>query len=200
MLYLIAVLLGVLLGIAAKGKLSNLLNIKFKKIWIIILAFIIQAGLRVLAIKGFDIGEMSGALIQGTVYSVLLIGFWFNRHYIGMCIMGTGCFLNGLVMTLNGGLMPVSQDALKKAEMTDLLNILQKGMDGKHIISGDNTRLSFLSDVINLPSFLGMGMRIVSIGDLVIAAGIFIFVLSAVKGKKNYTTDNNSGMGGYINA
>jgi len=126
MLYLIAVLLGVLLGIAAKGKLSNVLYIKLEKIWIIILAFAIQTGLRVLAMRGFEIGVMPATAIQGMTFCVLLLGFWFNRRYIGMCIVGAGCFMNGLVMTLNGGLMPVSQDALKEAEMTDLLNILQK--------------------------------------------------------------------------
>jgi hypothetical protein len=37
MLYLVAIVLGVLLGIVFKGKLSNLLNIRLEKVWIVIL-------------------------------------------------------------------------------------------------------------------------------------------------------------------
>jgi hypothetical protein len=46
----------------------------------------------------------------------------------------------------------------------------------------DVARLAFLADVIYLPYFPGIGMRIVSIGDLVTAAGLFIFVFEAISG------------------
>jgi uncharacterized membrane protein len=182
MLYLVAIVLGVLLGIVFKGKLSNLLNIKFEKIWIAIMAFVAQTLLRVLTLNGLEIVSRYGLIVHCTVYGLLLVGFWFNRHYAGMCIIGLGCFSNALVMALNGGKMPVSVEALAKAQMTGMENILQSGMDGKHVILDESTRLYFLADIINLPPVLGVLMPVVSIGDLIIAAGIFILAFCGVRG------------------
>lgn len=182
MLYLVAIALGALLGIVFKGKLSNLLNIKFEKIWIVILAFVIQTLLRVLTLNGLEIASKYGFIIQCAAYGLLLVGFWFNRHYAGMCIIGLGCFSNALVMALNGGKMPVSVEALAKVQMTDMQDILQSGMDGKHVILDEATRLYFLADIINLPPVLGALMPVVSIGDLIIAAGIFILAFCGVRG------------------
>ncbi len=182
MLYLIATVLGVLLGIVFKGKLSNLLNIRLEKVWIVILAFVVQTLLRVLTLNGLGILSGYGLITHCIVYGLLLVGFWFNRHYAGMCIMGLGCFSNALVMALSGGKMPVSVEALAKAQITGVEDILQAGMDGKHVILDESTRLYFLADIINLPPVLGAFMPVVSIGDLIIAAGIFLLAFCGVKG------------------
>ncbi len=184
MLYLIAVVLGILLGVAAKGKISNLLKVKFEKIWIIVLAFAIQTVLRVLTVNRLDIALKYGLVIQCIVFGILLIGFWLNRRYLGMSLIGLGCMLNAFTMALNGGRMPVSIDALTKANMGKMLKVLQIGTDGKHMIADKTTKLFFLSDVINLPPFLGAMMPIVSIGDLIIAVGVFALVLFIVADKR----------------
>jgi hypothetical protein len=193
MLYLAAIIIGALLGVVLKGKLSNLLDIRFEKIWIIILAFAIQTLLRLLTMNGLKVAEECALIIQCTVYLMLILGFWYNRHYIGFCIVGIGCFMNALVMTLNGGKMPVSIEALAKAQITGMQNVLQSGMDGKHVIANEATRLYFLADIINMPPFLGFLMPVVSVGDLIIAVGIFIFAFCGVKKvdfKKQYSLYN----------
>lgn len=181
MLYLIAIMLGVLLGMLFKGKLSNLLNIRFNKIWIIILAFILQSLMRVLTVNGWDIAVRYGLIMHCLVFGILFIGFWFNRHNVGLCIIGLGSFLNALVMALNGGRMPVSAGALAKSGITGMQDYLRQGINGKHIILDEATRLFFLADIISLPSFLGVLMPVVSIGDLIVGVGIFVLAFCGVK-------------------
>lgn len=181
MLYLIAIILGVLLGMLYKGKLSNLLNIRFKKIWIIILAFILQSLLRALTVNGWEIAVRYGLIMHCVVFGILFIGFWFNRHNAGLCIIGIGSFLNALVMALNGGRMPVSVGAMAKVGITGMQDYLRQGIDGKHVILDEATRLAFLADIISLPPFLGVLMPVVSVGDLIVGVGIFIFAFCGVK-------------------
>ncbi|GAE87108.1 hypothetical protein JCM21531_453 [Acetivibrio straminisolvens JCM 21531] len=54
--------------------------------------------------------------------------------------------------------------------------MILSGADNKHVVISSTTKLKFLADVIYLPGFIGKGMGVVSIGDLVVALGLFIFI------------------------
>lgn len=183
MLYIIAIVLGVIVGILFKGRIGNILNFKFEKAWIIITAFLIQAGAQFLNFKGFTIVSRNVIIIQSIVIVLLLIGFWYNRKNLGITFLGIGLMLNAVVMIANGGKMPVSYDILKSFNQQEMIELLEAGRDSKHTIISENTNLAFLSDVIYIPYVFGYMMRLVSIGDLMIVAGIFILTVEIVSGK-----------------
>jgi hypothetical protein len=54
MLYILALVLGAAAGLLLKGKLANIVNVKFEKMWLILLAFTVQAVYRIIGLKGFD--------------------------------------------------------------------------------------------------------------------------------------------------
>jgi len=180
MLFILAVVLGIAVGIAMKGRLSNVLNFRLKKAWILLLAFVIQAGAQIMNFNGLMEINNYTLVIQGCVIILLLIGFWYNRKYIGIIIMSFGFFLNALVMMLNMGRMPVSYDILQNNNLRDAAELLLAGRDSKHVLIDENTKLWFLSDVICLPGFFGNTMGLVSIGDLIIVAGVFVLVAEVV--------------------
>jgi len=184
MLYILAILLGIAIGIAMKGRLSNALNFRLKKVWVLLLAFIIQAGAQVMSFNGLTGITDYTIIIQGCVIILLLIGFWYNRKYAGIIIMSLGFLLNALVMMLNGGKMPVSYDILQKNNLIEAIDLLLAGRDSKHALIDDNTKLWFLSDVICLPGIFGNTAGLVSIGDLIIAAGIFVLVAEVVSNRR----------------
>ena len=184
MLYIAAIILGIAIGIMAKGKAANLLELNFEKVWLIMIAFVIQIFTQIMGNRGFTFAAKYSFVIQAVVFCMLLAGFWFNRRYLGIWVIGAGCGLNALVMMLNGGKMPVSYEMVVKAGLTGMVDALKAGADGKHIIISQSTRLAFLSDIIHLPKFIDFGMQIVSIGDLIVLVGLFLLVVGAVAGKK----------------
>lgn len=184
MLYIIAVVFGIAAGILAGGKMSNIFDIQFKKTWIIIFAFVIQIGAQALHSRGVEFIAENILIITGLAHCILLIVFWFNRYYLGILVIGAGSILNGVVMMLNGGRMPVSYDILKAANLNEAIDALNKGVDIRHTMIDQTTRMTFLADVIHPPGFLNFYMKVVSIGDLVVILGLSLLIFEAVYGKK----------------
>nr|WP_243467051.1 DUF5317 family protein [Acetivibrio straminisolvens] len=65
---------------------------------------------------------------------------------------------------------------MQKAGVKEVTEMILSGADNKHVVISSTTKLKFLADVIYLPGFIGKGMGVVSIGDLVVALGLFIFI------------------------
>lgn len=117
-------------------------------------------------------------------YGMLFASFWFNRKRIGFIAMGGGCLLNAVVIIANGGSMPVSIEVLKKANLTKALEALESGVDIKHTVLCEGTKLAFLSDIIHVPYFPGFLIRVVSIGDLIVVLGLLILTIETILGEK----------------
>lgn len=77
--------------------------------------------------------------------------------------------------------MPV-EEGLLAASNQELVERLMN--DGKHVAKGAATRLAFLGDIVPMPGILGYGTQIVSIGDIITAAGVFYIVLEIIRRKK----------------
>ncbi len=81
-----------------------------------------------------------------------------------------GAIVNGLAIAANGR-MPYSPQAAVRAHLPATVT------GPKHKPAGDGTRLAFLGDVIPLPPL----HKIISAGDLLIAAGVSAAVAVAVR-------------------
>ena len=87
---------------------------------------------------------------------LLLIFVWLNRKQPGMWVLGLGLLLNLVVISLNGGWMPIAPETLMK------LNVPQETWEigARHAFSKDMvltkemTRLWFLSDFLTLPKWI----------------------------------------------
>jgi len=179
--YILAISIGTIVGMLAKGKVSNYLEFKIQKAWIFIAAFVSISVFQVLAGRYETVNNFT-VIVQGLAYILILIGVWFNREYIGIIIIGLGCISNAMVILLNNGKMPVSEGVTRKANII----INASNIDIKHTIMqiGDKTHLSFLADRYYIPGWMGILMRIVSIGDLIIVLGLFLVTLQIVAGWK----------------
>lgn len=181
MIYIVAILLGIISGILAKGKVSNLVKLEFHRAWLILSAAAILIILQIIESR-FDFKTKTIIIFQGVVFILLFIGFWFNRKYIGIWAIWLGALCNMLVMSLNGGKMPVSIEAVKRAKLP--IDLVVSETRHKMVDISGSTRLPFLADIIVPPGFLGLGMKIVSIGDMIVAVGLFILMLQVIMGKK----------------
>jgi hypothetical protein len=179
LLYFVVVILAFVLAVIygkIKKRSFDLFNVKLQKTWLIVVAFALQTVTRLMGVKGFDFAVKFSLLIQVVVFALLFLCFWFNKKYIGLWFIGIGASLNALVMIINGGRMPVSLEAMQKAGIQVATDMVLSGADNKHIVLSDTTRLGFLADIIYLPGILGWGIGVLSIGDIIVALGLFIFV------------------------
>lgn len=181
MLYLILFILGCLAGIIAKGKMSNFIDFRLEKPWLVILSFLILTVFQIAGRK-LDFLHQYAIVINCFTFGLLLIGFWFNRFYVGIWFVAAGCFLNATVVALNNGKMPVSLELVKR--ISNGQEMIKN--DIRHFVfeSSSSIKLPFLADIIYVPGIYGMGMNIMSAGDMFVAIGLFTLAFEIVKGKR----------------
>ncbi len=172
MLILIGVLVGLLLGYALRGCLSNLRLIRLRFLGLVVGALVIQLLI-------FPLFSSKALLPYATEplhfvsYGLLFLFILLNTRCYPLLIAGTGAALNVLVIGMNGGYMPSLPEALRLAgdgAIADLL--VEEGVVGNVIRMADGaTRLNLLGDRLYLPAWLP-GSTAFSVGDVVIALGL----------------------------
>jgi len=119
------------------------------------------------------------------VYAVGLYILWLNRMEKGFWWILAGVGLNFIVMLLNGGKMPVSLEAVSVLGSVDMLE--NGAIVSKHMALTDSTILPFLGDIIPLTSPYPRSL-VISIGDVVMNLGIFIYLQSVMLAHKTQTS------------
>jgi len=149
---------------------------ELSKIWLVLIAVIPQLLIfQIPATAGwFSDNAAAGVLVASQL--VLLVFVWFNRDRVGLRVLGLGLTLNLLVITLNGGLMPIAPEtagALFPQVPPAVWQIGSRpGMSKNILLLIEDTRLAWLSDRILLPDWFPW-TRALSPGDLLIALGVF---------------------------
>lgn len=167
------ILLSLIVGFIRKGNLNGLAQLKLKWGWIFPLLLVVQLITFVYQNDSKMLGNASESIYMA-VYVIGLLFLFLNRNHKGFIIIFIGVFLNFLVMALNGGRMPVSEEA---AAVLDPMYIqaLKDGLYAKHILLTDSTILGFLGDIIPLaPPY--PRTQVISIGDVVMNIGAFLFI------------------------
>ena len=147
-------------GLVRGGSLDTLAATHFRFVWVLIAGLVMQLGFDIwnpewLTETG-DLAVLIGSNIAVAVFLLL------NRQLPGMWLAALGLLLNALVIGANQG-MPVSREA---AELAGFSEVPALGI--KHEVLHPDTVFPWLADVIPLPGLT----KILSIGDVILAAGI----------------------------
>lgn len=160
----VTVTAAVLVGLLRGGSLRHLAAIRFSGGVLVVVAAAAQF-LHALA-------PSPAAAVALTVASqaALLTFLWWNRYLSGALLIAVGSALNSLVIIANRA-MPVSREAVlaigrHPAELAG----------GRHRLLVDSDVLPQLADVIPLPVL----RTVVSVGDVVLAAGLGLLVVAAM--------------------
>ncbi|MEL7567767.1 MAG: DUF5317 domain-containing protein [Dehalobacterium sp.] len=175
-----AILVAIVVGFVARGRISNLAHMKLFKIWLVFLSFFIQIGMEYLGARGVQLVFDYGIYLYGFSYLLLFIFLWINRHLPGNILLSLGFFLNFLVIMLNGGAMPVTLEGLDHSYVTMLKN---NELPTYKILDG-SAKLPWLSDVFIIPWPKGKAF---SIGDIFISIGVFWLVFKTMINSDNYS-------------
>ena len=177
MFILYAVVLGIVLGYAAKGKIVNISKrpLYWKLLPAVALAIQLVIFSKLELIKTLPVQFI---VIFHLVSYILLIVFLIkNINNSGIAIAGTGIFLNSLVIFMNGGYMPAIPDNVKNTSFNSTAELINRGETVNNSIKLTNdTFLPWLGDIFHMPSWMPFS-NVFSIGDVLIAAGICVYII-----------------------
>ncbi|CAH0118465.1 MULTISPECIES: DUF5317 domain-containing protein [unclassified Paenibacillus] len=167
------IIISIVLGLIRGGSLKSFADLRLKHGWIFIVLLAVQIVMFIFQSR-WDWLSYASNYFYMAVYVVGLYFLWINRSHTGFPWIFAGVLLNFIVMAANGGRMPVSPEA---ASVLDpfFTQALQEGVYGKHQLITDSTRLGFLGDIIPLSSPYPR-TQVISVGDVVMNIGIFVFI------------------------
>ncbi|KOY17712.1 DUF5317 domain-containing protein [Paenibacillus xylanivorans] len=171
------ILLGLIVGLFRGGfryGLHQFAALKLRGGWIFPLLLLAQFFIFFLQERLEWVASINGYLFAA-VYVTGLAFLWLNRRYKGFTLIWIGVFLNFIVMAVNGGRMPVSVDASAVLGPYYVDMLREGGAVSKHYMMDASTHLSFLGDIIPLSSPYPR-TQVISIGDVVMNIGIFLFI------------------------
>jgi hypothetical protein len=158
MLLLVALVVGLVLGVLTGGKLANLSNVRFRWPFFVVAVLLVKEVGLVTPLNRVDGAQIVyaislAALVAWTVWNFdLLPGVW---------LVSIGAALNLIVVVSNGSRMPVAPELAG--------HLVERGHIGQYVVMGPGTNLGWLADWIGVPGPLGGAY---SPGDAVVALGI----------------------------
>ncbi len=160
---------------------TGLANVRLRWLALPLVAFVIQMVTFVRLESALGAVAPWLHLLSLTLLAAFLVA---NARYRGLLVVGVGLLLNATVIGLNGGYMPVRLADIERAGFSGVAATLrEEGHFQKSTVLDERTHLPWLADVIPVPLPNGPD-RLISIGDVFIAAGTFFFVQEALVGEK----------------
>lgn len=167
------IIFSIIVGFFRKGNLRGLAHLKIKYGWMFPLLLAIELVVFSLQNQFKILGQASG-YIYIVVYVLGLLFLFLNRSNKGFILILVGVFMNFLVIVLNGGRMPVSLSAASVLD-SGYIDALKHSLYAKHTALNQSTHLGFLGDIIPISKPYPR-TQIISLGDVIMNIGIFIFI------------------------
>ena len=165
MLVLVPLVLGLLIGVAAGGKISNLATLRFRWPWFVLAVLLIREAA---VLRPFNQVEGVQYVYAAAVAALVAWTALHVRRLPGVWVVTLGAAMNLVVILANGARMPVAAGLAG--------SLVHRGHLGQYVLMGQGTNLNWLADWIGFTwPFPGA----YSPGDLVIAVGIGIVVIVA---------------------
>ncbi len=174
------IVLGLIAGLAAGGRLDNLLAVRLRWTLLIFLAVALRLGTEAALLRGIAPADQWREPLLATAYGLLVVALWANRRLPGIGLALVGTLLNGTAILVNGGFMPVWDQALAGAGLTPA----EIGSPIHFVLAADPLREFLvhagpLGDLIPIP--LPAFPNVLSIGDVLLAAGLAFFVFASLQ-------------------
>lgn len=166
MIILIAIPIGILVGLVARGTLGNLAGFRFRWAWVAVAGLLIQVVL--FTPTGDRIAGSAGpAIYVGSTLAVFLAVLR-NIRLPGVPVVALGSLSNLAAIVANGGFMPADAGALAIAGFTDA------GSYTNSVVL-ERPALQPLTDIFAVPAGIPLA-NVYSVGDVLIALGIVIMI------------------------
>jgi hypothetical protein len=170
LLWIAALVLGLVAGFVAGGRLDNLARLRFRWPWLIVGVLVVRAAVVATPLRGVEGIQYVylvalTALVAWTVWQIELVrGTW---------LVAVGSVLNLVVIAANGARMPVAPEVAG--------SLVRSGHLGQYTLITADTNLGWLADWIALPGPVRVLAEAYSPGDVIVALGIGVVVALAMR-------------------
>jgi DHA3 family macrolide efflux protein-like MFS transporter len=178
-MFLSAVVLALIVGVLAGGGVPRLAEMGLRRYWLLAAAIALRYGTVLAETNGIGGNLPMGIAFIGA-YLLILAWLWENWRIPGLQVAAVGIGLNTLAVLFNGGQMPVFAGAFQAAGFTpgafagDPFHfVIYPASVGDFVRQG-----GIFGDVVPIP--LPIIRDVVSIGDLLLALGIFWAIVSSM--------------------
>jgi hypothetical protein len=171
---LLAVPIGLALGLVIGGRLDRLAHLRFEWAWLAVAGLAVQV-----VLFSSPIGESLGGGVGAAIYvastGAVLVAVWRNLGIPGLPLVALGAISNLAAIVANDGVMPTTPEALAAAGLST-----RDGFSNSAIRA--NPALAPLTDIFAMPSWLPFA-NVFSIGDVLIALGIVLVITLGMRGE-----------------
>jgi len=177
---LIGAVAGLVVGLAAGGRLDSLLGVRLRYLALLVAALVVRFGTSWLIADGVGLVDALRVPLYGASFGLVALVLWLNRSQPGLLLVMVGVLANGLAIVVNAGWMPYYPPALDMAglsiaDLTPSSFFTALPMD---LGAGFLLQAGPFGDVVPLPvPFL---RNVISIGDIAISIGLGWFVLATL--------------------
>jgi len=171
------VALGLILGLLGGGRIEHLISIRLRLVQLVFLGFVIRIATQIAIDSGNAPADALRLPLFAAAFLLILIGLWANREQPGLSLAFVGVLLNTIVVSVNGGWMPVWEPAFLVAGFApgESLGPLHEIVPG--VVSSDFLlRAGPLGDILPIP--LPFVRNVASIGDLFLGVGLAFFLFA----------------------
>ena len=164
MLFLFAILLGIVFGLLTGGRIGNLARLRFRWAWVVLAAVLVREAVLLTPLSRVDGAQYAYAIALAAI--LVWTVFHWNRLR-GIWLVTIGSALNLLAIIANGARMPVAPELA--------CSLVRRGTVGQYTVMGSGTHLNLLGDWISLHPV----PEAYSPGDVLIAIGLAVTVFIA---------------------
>ncbi len=178
MFILYAILIGLLVGFVAGGRLSGLAAIQLRWSWVILLGLFVQVVLFSEPVSA-RIGSLGPPIYVASTAAVIA-AVLANRRVTGMPILALGAASNLAAIVANGGFMPADP-----AAVASLGAARPAGYSNSAIVA--DPALAPLTDIFALPAWVPFA-NVFSVGDVLIGVGVGVVIVMAMRTRDRSST------------
>lgn len=178
---IVSLIVGLVLGILAGGRIENLASVRLRLIQLLFLGLVLRYATQFAIEGGNDMADALRLPLFAGGFLLLLIGLWVNREQPGLPIAFVGILLNAVAIVTNGGYMPVWEPSiiaagLPASELGSAFHRIVGVTTTGGIPSDFLTQAGPLGDILPIP--IPFIRNVASIGDVFLAAGLAFFLFA----------------------
>ena len=184
-----AIIISLVIGLIRGGKLKNFKRVNSKTKWSLICGILIQYIIVFLS-KSEEISGISKILsyskeILILSYILILIGLIGNINFRSLWIVILGFIGNFLVFAMNNWKIPILTEGIGFTDSVNLREVIETGASKLYTPIVEGIKYPILGDIIIFAKPYPIP-KIISIGDLLIAFGIFSLIQEIMLGKDSF--------------
>jgi hypothetical protein len=172
MALILALLPGIVVGLALGGGIGRLADLRLRSLWLFYAAIGLQLVAYPSIVMPYAVPNRAATVLQVLSYAALVAVTMINWRLPGMVIAGAGMLSNLAAILLNGGHMPALPAAMRAAGLSFT------GIHNNSVAEAAPT-LPWLVDRFAAPHWLP-GANVYSVGDMLIVLGVIVLVAAGM--------------------